>query len=360
MLTNFLSTFQILSTAFFSLFFLSACEKEKATVSTNPPQNLNGIFIINEGSYGSGNGSISFISNDSTYYNNDLYNTINNSALGDIVQSMTIYNNFAYIPVNNSQRMEVVSMTDFKRKGSITGLSSPRFFVGNGSTGFVSDWVSNSVYVINLNSLTITDTIYCGAGPEGMTIVNNKLFICNSGGFSDDSTVTVADAITHELITTIHTPVNPTSVMVDANGMVRVLCKGSLGSDYTPTTDDAPGALISIDPSTFGITKTLYFNYDEHPVKMQISAEKQNLFYLKGSYGYGGTINKIAINASNLPLSSFINSEFYGLGINPKNGDIYGGRVNFSANTYAIRFNEAGLVQDSVLAGIGPNGFVFN
>jgi YVTN family beta-propeller protein len=357
---NFLSTSKLLTAGLLSLFLFSSCEKDKETIVASAPDNLNGVFIINEGAYGSGNGSISFISNDSSYYNSDLYNTINNSALGDIVQSMTIYNNYAYIPVNNSQRMEVVSMNNFKRKGSITGLSSPRFFVGNGSTGFVSDWVSNSVYVINLNSLTITDTIHCGAGPEGMTIVNNKLFICNSGGFGDDSTVTVADATTHEIITTIHTPVNPTSVAVDANGMIRVLCKGSLGSDYTPTPDDAPGALISIDPSNFGITQTLYFNYDQHPVKMQISADKLNLFYLNGNQGYSGTIDKILIDATTLPTTPFINSEFYGLGVNPKNGDIYGGRVNFSANAYVVHYNTNGIIQDSVLAGVGPNGFAFN
>lgn len=351
---------QLLLAGVITMFLFSSCEKDKETAVALPPDNLNGVFIINEGAYGSGNGSISFISSDSSYYNADLYNTVNNSALGDIVQSMTIYNNYAYIPVNNSQRMEVVSMTDFKRKGSITGLSSPRYFVGNGNTGFVSDWVSNKVFVINLSSLAIIDTIPCGAGPEGMTIANNKLFICNSGGFSDDSSITVADINTHEIITTIHTPVNPTCAVVDANGMVRVLCKGSLGSDFTPTPDDAPGALLSIDPSNFGITQTLYFNYDRHPVKMQISSDKLNLFYLNGDQGYSGTIDKMLIDATTLPSSPFINSEFYGLGVNPKNGDIYGGRVNFSANTYAVHYNSAGIIQDSVAVGIGPNGFAFN
>ena len=359
MSSNLLSTLKLFCAVSVTVLMLTSCEKEKQASIISPPDYLSGVFIINEGSFSASNGSISFKSDDSTYYNSDLYKSVNGLDLGDVVQSMTIYNEYAYIAVNNSQRMEVVSMKDFKRIGSITGLSSPRYFIGNGTTGFISDWTSNNVYVINLNSLAIIDTIVCGAGPEEMAIINNKLFICNSGGFIDDSTITVADATTHSIISTIHTPLNPSSIKIDANGMLRVLCKGSLGADWTPTPDDAAGALLSINPSNYGITQTLVFNYDQHPFKMQISADKQNLFYINGSSS-SGTINKISISANTLPTTPLVNSEFYGVGINPENGDIYGGRMNFSSNNYAVRFNNVGIAQDSVLAGIGPNGFAFN
>ena len=99
-----------------------------------------------------GNGSISFLNSDSGTFSLDLYQAANNLPLGDVVQSISLFDNRAFIAVNNSQKMEVVSLQNFKRLATINGLSSPRYFVGNGNKGYISDWISNKVYVLNLNS----------------------------------------------------------------------------------------------------------------------------------------------------------------------------------------------------------------
>ena len=94
----------------------SSCEKEKEETAGPLPANLHGVFIINEGAFGQGNASVSFASSDSSYYNADLFNAANGYPAGDLLQSMTIYHSVGYLCVNNSQRVEVVSMTDFKKK----------------------------------------------------------------------------------------------------------------------------------------------------------------------------------------------------------------------------------------------------
>jgi YVTN family beta-propeller protein len=355
-----MKTINSIIVACLTVLFFSSCDDTPETTPSTVPNNLKGVFICNEGAFGQGNGSISFSNSDSGTFSLDLYQAANNLPLGDVVQSIALYDNRAFIAVNNSQKMEVVSLQNFKRLTTINGLSSPRYFVGNGNKGYVSDWISNNVYVLNLNSYQIIDTIPTGSGPEEMAIVNNKLFVCNSGGFGDDSSMTIIDINSNAVLATIATPVNPSSIKQDVNGKLWVLCRGSLGSDFTPTPDDAAGSLIQINPTTNAIEQQFTFAYNNHPIKLQINKAKDELFFLAGEYGYAGEIKKLSIYATTQSPTTLVNSSFYGLGINPKDDLIYASRVDFSARTYVLRFQIDGTMIDSVLAGIAPNGFAFN
>lgn len=349
------------------LFFLSmailvftACEKEKNETSTPLPDNLNGVFIINEGAYLAGNASISFLSSDSSYVLTDIFQAANGFPVGDILQSMTIYGNSAYLCVNNSQKVEVVSMKDFKKTAVILGANSPRYFIGqNDSRGFVSDWSTNRVYLVDLNSKTISDSIACGQGPEQMLISDNKLFICNSGGFSDDSTLTVADVNTLAPLAQIPCGVNPASIVKDNNGKLWVLCRGSLGSDFTPSADDPGGKLMKIDPFSLNVEFSLSFNFNEHPIKLTTNNAKDTLYFLNGSSTYTGTVYKMSTSANILPSQPFITNDSYALGIHP-NGSIYTAKANFSSNSLMFHYSNDGSLLDSLEVGIGPNSFVFN
>jgi len=355
-----MKTIQTLFTICVAVILFSSCEDTPTNPSLSVPNNLKGVFICNEGAFGQGNGSISFSNSDSGTFSLDIYQAANNLPLGDVAQSIALYDNRAFIAVNNSQKMEVVSLSNFKRITTIQGLSSPRFFLGNGGKGYISDWISDNVYVLNLSNYQIIDTIPTGSGPEEMAIVNNKLFVCNSGGFGDDSTITVVDINSNSVITTITTPLNPSSIKLDKDGNIWALCKGSLGSDFTPTPDDAAGSLIQINPSTNTIEQQFTFAYNSHPIKMQINKTKDELFFLDGEYGYAGEIKKLSIYAATQSPATIVSSSFYGLGINPTTNEIYAGRGDFSGRAYVLRFTSDGTLIDSVLAGIAPNGFAFN
>lgn len=343
-----------------TILFFSACDDAPETVPSTVPNNLKGVFICNEGAFGQGNGSISFLNSDSGTFSEDLYFAANNLPLGDVAQSIAFHDNRAFLVVNNSQKVEVVSLHDFKRITTIHGLSSPRYFVGNGSKGFISDWITDKVFVLNLNSYQIIDTIATGSGPEEMLVANSKLFICNSGGFGDDSSITVVDVNSNAIIATINTPVNPASIKQDKNGNIWVLCRGSLGSDFIPTPDDAPGSLIQINPITNAIEQQFTFAYNSHPIKLQMNKNKDEMLYLDGEYGYTGVIKKLSIFAASQSPAIVTTSSFYGLGVDPIRDIIYAGRGDFSSRSYVLRYNADGTLIDSVLAGIAPNGFAFN
>ena len=67
-----------------------------------------GVFILNEGNFKSGNGSLSFFSYDSSKLYNNTFLSINQRPLGDVPYSMNIGGSRAYIVVNNSGKIEVV------------------------------------------------------------------------------------------------------------------------------------------------------------------------------------------------------------------------------------------------------------
>ncbi len=348
-----------------AILLISSCKKDNETTSklSNPvTYNSKGIFVINEGAYGQGNGSISYFRTDSNYIDQSIYKNVNSLDLGDVVQSMSIYNNNGYIVVNNSQKVEVVNMFDFKRKTTIIGLASPRYFLGiNSGKGYISDWTDNNIKIIDLSTNQITGTIPCGAGPDQMLLLNNKVYVCNVGGFGNDSTLTVIDATTNSVLNTLPVGLNPNSIQIDANGKIWVLSGGSLGPDYTAgTSDDIGGKLLQIDPSNGNVLKQFLFLQGDHPVKMAMNSSKNNIYFLGGNSTYTGTVFRMNILETSLPSVALINREFYGIGIDPSNENIYCGIGNFSLNSYILHFNSNGTILDSAKVGLGPNGFVFN
>ncbi len=342
------------------VWLITSCEKEKHTGVI--PTSLKGVFVINEGAFGQSNGDISFISENEMTKNINLFLGVNNRPLGDVVQSMSIIDNKGYIVVNNSQKIEIVRMNDFKSIGVINGFSSPRFILKvNSSTAYVSNWNDNNIKIINLGTNSITGTIPGGNGPEQMIKVNDKVYVVNVGGFGNDSTVTIINTLSNSVDTTFIAGINPNSLQLDANGFLWVLCGGTLGHDFTPaTSDDIGGKLIKVDPATNAIIATFNFSQYEHPLKLAINDSKSKVYFLRGSSAYTGNVCSMEINAATLPGAALINREFYGLGINPSNENIYGSIGSFSANSYVLQYKNNGALVDSTQVGIGPNGFVFN
>lgn len=344
----------------FSSIVLSGCEDEDP-VPVPLPDNLNGVFVVNEGAFLQGNGSITFISSDSASITPDIYSAVNNVPLGDVVQSMQLFRSKGYIAVNNSQKLVVVDMVDFKRQATIT-VGSPRYFTGiTGTKGYVSDWSDSTVKIIDLQSNVITGSIKCGNGPDQMIQSDEELFVCNSGGFGTDSTITVVNIPGDSVFTTFTVGVNPNSIVKDAGNRIWILCSGTLGPDFIPNTaDDIGGKLVQIDQINFTVLKSFSFAQGEHPVKMQIDGSGHYLYYLLGSSNYTGVVCRMNIGDNSLPPAPLINREFYGLGIHPGTDQIYGGVPSFSLDSYVLRYTNTGSLVDSVNVGIGPNGFAFN
>ena len=339
---------------------MQGCKKDdpKLVAATAGGAYDSGVFVACEGPFGSGTGTVSFYNRTTGAVSNDIFQSANTFPLGNVVQSVNIYNGKGYVVVNNAGKIEVVTANDFKSVGSITGLNSPRYFLGiTSAKGYVSEWgtTGGTVRVINLSNNSISSTINVGNGAENMVMVNNNVYVACSGGFVNDSIVTVINSTTDAVVTTINVGPNPGDIKVDANGKIWVLCGGQWNGSFTSL--DKTGKLVRINPSNNTVEQTFTFSSTlSMPSNLAINSAKNKLFYT-----YQGKIYNHDITALNLSSMGLVDRSFYGLGFDPVNDYLYAADAgNFSSNGKVVRYNgSTGSKVDSFAVGIIPGDFFF-
>lgn len=352
------------------IIFFTACEKDdpKPEKNINPSDTTtvhgpycNGIFITNEGTYGAGNGSVSFYNSEEDSLYNNIFFSVNGRALGDVVQSITMQDTLAFIVVNASNKVEVVSKDFFTEAGVINNIVTPRYYLAIDSTkGYVSQWGENgAVKVINLSNLTVSNTIFVGTGAEKMLLHNNLVYVANSGGNANNNSISIIDPSIESVVKTIIlNGDSPRSFVVDANGDIWVLCAGYV--DYTnyPDITETPSKLIRINPSTNEVAETIAISETLHPTCLGISKNGNNLFY-GGGYGVQG-IYKMSIDDNTAPSNPLIDKSFYGFSINPETGNIYALEApSYTENGTLWRYAPDGTLLGRYEAGISPNSASF-
>jgi YVTN family beta-propeller protein len=318
-----------------------------------------GIFITNEGTFNTGNGSVSFYSYSADSVSNEIFKAINNRVLGDVVQSLTVNNNKAYIVVNGSNKIEVAQADDLIEFGVIENVTSPRYFIGvDNNKGYVTQWGEDGVVkVIDLNTLSVAKTITVGAGPEHLIYHNELVYVANSGGGAYDNTISIIDPSTDEVVKTITLDGDsPRDFAVDANGDLWVLCNGFIeyNLDWT-TASESASKLIRINPTTNELVQTITISETQHPTCLESSKDGNNLFY-GGGYGFQG-IYKMDITASSAPTSPLLDKYFYGFNVNSETGNVFAMEApSFTANGTLWRYKTDGTELGSYEVGVGPNG----
>ncbi len=202
---------------------LFSCDPPKP-IETTPIYSGAGIFVVNEGVFNKGNASITHIDKATNNITLDLFLASNldpqgnGIPLGDQAQSMTIFDNKAYIVVQNSSKIEVVGLPNAKRikNQAIIGIQSPRYFLGiSSNTGYISDWNTNSIQVVNLENYNITSSIAVGTGPDQMIMLGGKVYVINTGGYGSDNKISVIQTSSNTVVNTIVIGDSPNSIVVD-------------------------------------------------------------------------------------------------------------------------------------------------
>ncbi|WP_242920841.1 YncE family protein [Pontibacter liquoris] len=318
-----------------------------------------GVFVVNEGNFGAANGSISFYNTATKTVQNDIFGKENSGQLlGDVLQSMALYNDKAFIVANNSNKVAVVNVNTFKAEGTIEGLQAPRYFVAaTNDKGYVTEWLgydpvtwqygNGRVSVIDLKTNTVTKTIEVGVQPEQLVLHGGKLYVANSGG----TTISVINTTTDAVEATLPVATGPTNLVLDRNNSLWVL---SSGVKYT--SNNTAGALSKIDLGSGAVTASFPFDDKEAlPEDLTLNGSKDKLYY-----SYKGNVYQQEIGASARNTTPFIAQSFYGLGVDPETGYIYGAdSKGFTADGTVSVFQPDGRKAGEFQAGIGPNGFVF-
>lgn len=343
---------------------ITGCKKDtpETDPATPPPSSTQGIgvYIINEGQMTKGNGTISYYSTNEDIMYNNIFFSKNNRDLGDVVQSMAMYNGKGYIVVNASNKMEVVSISDFKSVATVGSLVNPRYFTGvSASKGYISQW-NGTLGVMDLSTNTVTKSISVGNYPERMLSYNSKVYVTNSNGYGQDSTVSVINTATDDVVKTITVGDDPKALVKDKNNKIWVLCGGTIIYDNITfeIVSQTPSKLVRLNPVTDAVEAVIPVSTTLHPANLAISPDGTTLYY-GGGYGFVG-IYAMQITASSAPSTPLINSEFYGFGVNDANGEIYGCAASGSNNGSLVRYQANGTLIKQYTVGVYPNGAAFN
>ncbi|GAB3587889.1 DUF5074 domain-containing protein [Hymenobacter daeguensis] len=360
-----LLTFPVLA-----LLALASCSPDNET-TTAPSSDNNSVYVLNEGPFsnGTGVGTVSLFDKTSKAVTNDLFQSVNGRRLGNLTQSMAVRDKRGYIVMNGSNKVEVVSLPDFKSVGVINGLQSPRYILPiSTSRAYVTQWgnystVRAGIKIVDLITNTVVDSIATGSTPGRLTLAGGKVFVANSGS----GTVTVIDPATNRVTNTLTVGASPNSFALDKNARLWVLCGGNVvytsnysAVDYGLTT---AGSLYSIDPAnpTTGTTTRTFASNLFAPSDLQANGAGDQLYFRAvNAFTGNGAVVRFGIADAALPslTTPFITGQFYGLGIDPISGTIYTGTGTFSADKMA-RYQTDGTKIDETTVGAGPNGFVF-
>lgn len=356
-------------TAIVALLFVS-CSDDDAEAGKRAPLGSYdyGVLVLNEGNYTFDNASVSYISEDFSVTQNNVFSIVNDENLGDVAQSIGFYNDLAYIVVNNSNSIQVVNRYTFQKVAKITtDINNPRYIAFADGKGYVTNWgdptntADDYVAVINLSANSVSSKIPVTEGPERIIENAGKLYVSHIGGYGFGNSVSVLS--NDALSTNITVGDLPDELnIIDEN--LWVSCKGR--PDYASAGETA-GKFVKVNLSTNAVSGTLEFPASATPTHLGKSAISGSEIF----YNIGSKIYKVSPTATVLPTNLLFDAaaqgvnSIYGFAVNNSRiyvANAFGFDVSGKVHVYASGENAtvAGNLLQTITVGVGPSGFYFN
>ena len=324
------------------------------------PNWVGGVYVVSEGSY------FNKIDGDLTTYDpvahdvaNGVFKAINGRALSGTANDGLVYGTKLYIANTDENVVEVCEAKTAKSVKQIE-LNGARCIKADGGYIYVTMFYENKVAKIDTTDYEVVATVETGAYPEGLAVLDGKLYVANSG-YGSGNTVSVVDLATFTATSTLTVPTNPVDVLTDGKSLF-LACSGEYAEDWTyavnpaiytlatngTTTKLADATIAAIGPGR------LYF-IDNNYYKTEIA------------YGYidlnDNTVQKF------VPSNGGFVSPF-SIGVNPTNGDVYIGAystkdtedgpiADYEAPGFCTRFDKTGLQIDQFKVGLNPGTIIF-
>lgn len=347
---------------------ISACKNQpEQTINPKIDNFNNGFFVLNEGTYGFGNATVSFFDKNTNQIKNDIFKQQNDgNYLGDQAQDMVFYDNKIYIVVQNSQTIVVVDAFSFKLLATIKSdlMKSPRYLKAiSKSVAYVSDWESDGVCKINLITNKVEKIIKTGKDPEQMQVVDNKLFVCNSGySFvgNEDQTISVIDLISETVSKNINIGIQPMEMVLDKSENIIIACRGKKVYTNQGEIDvqlSQESSLWKLNALTFDAIQLQTFSEKEFWIDNLTFSNDKNWLY----YSFGGSV--FAKNITQNIDTKLFTKSVYTMQIDSENGNfILGINQGFTSAGKIIRYEISGnkIIKslDSATVGILPNAII--
>ena len=211
------------------------------TIPTNVTDEVQegGLYVLCEGNMGSNKARLDYMNLETgTYYSNwyGAQNPKQVKELGDVGNDIAVYGNKLYAVINCSHKVEIMDL-QAHRIGQVD-IPNCRYLAFHGDKAYVSAYVGSladpdllgSVFEIDTATLQITREVKVGHQPDELCVVDDKLYVVNSGGYLTnryDSTVSVIDLNSFTEIQKIPVGLNPTRIRKDEQGHLWVCCQGN-------------------------------------------------------------------------------------------------------------------------------------
>jgi hypothetical protein len=353
MKTNLIQKAMLLCTG--AAIVLTSCERDPDPDITE--YNLKGMFVVCEGAYGSAEGDITYYDTEDGSSVKSLYYSVNATELGDIVQSFAIADTLGFIAVTNAQKVVVVNMKDFtpvKTLGnfsyarSVTRADENRVYVTNGDGS-----ADNYIYSIDMATLKKADSLEVSTGPESLITVGDRVYATISGGWNNDgNTVIEINPATFTITNTYTVGACPTDLVADKDNNIWVYCKGAPDYSHYPDITYTGMGLSRINPVTGNVISYPFAEMVSPGIyNIAASPDGSTIYYLNGG------LYAVSSTATALPSSPLISSSFYGIDVDPENGNLVG---LDDINSKAVVYNTNGIEQFNFETGDYPNAVIFS
>lgn len=376
----------------FFLYFLllqtvaTGCREDELVVPTeydiipdSPAENtkIRGFYLVNEGNMGSNKCTLDYFDYFTGLYARNFYAERNPDVikeLGDVGNDIGIYGSKLYVVVNCSHKVEVMDARTGVRIGQvdIPNCRYVRFFRGK---AYVSSYVGpvlidpdapkGAVFEIDTLSLAVTRKVSVGYQPEEMEIVDDYMYVANSGGYrvpDYDNTVSVIQMIDFKQIQQIPVGINLHRLKKDRYGKLWITSRG----DYQ-----------SVSSRLFVMEKKAGYNRmvvtDTIPVACSNMAfHGDSLLYYATEWNNYTASNTISYGIIDVRTKKVISKNFitdgtdkeitipYGIAVHPETGDIFvTDAKNYVSSGTLYCFTPDGRRKWSVRTGDIPAHIVF-
>ncbi len=222
-----------------ALVAMASCTKDDSGFVGN-----GNTYILNYGSYSGSKSTITLFDDAELTTSTDYYESVNGVSMTSNVQNICYADGNIYMTGNNTDAIFYVDANSMEQTVNALAddaIVKPRDAVSYNNTLYVSCWEGDvwsdlslgSIVKIDLSSFEVTGSIDMPGGPEGLEIVDGKLYVA----LNYDDSIAVVDLAT-EAISYIATPTSASYFLKDNDDNLYVSLAYSY---YTTVTDEGLG-----------------------------------------------------------------------------------------------------------------------
>lgn len=330
------------------LLVATSCREDELVVPTEydiigdeaPASAIRGLYLVNEGNMGSNKCTLDYYDYMTGLYSRNFYAERNPNVikeLGDVGNDIGIYGSKLYVTVNCSHKVEVLDARTGIRVGQVD-IPNCRYVRFHRGKAYVSSYVGpvmidpnapkGAVYEVDTASLAVTRKVTVGYQPEEMEIVDDYMYVANSGGYRAplyDNTVSVVEMIAFKQVQQIPVGINLHRLKKDRYGKLWVTSRG----DY----QSRPSRLYVLDKvrgyNRMTVTDTLAIACSN------MAFRGDSLFYYATEWNNYTQSNTITYGIVDIRTKERVSENFitdgtdcditipYGIAIHPETGDIF-------------------------------------